>query len=85
MRIALAASLALLLLVSAVSPHVHSAARGTQECAVCLVRGADVPRSEVPDLAPLPSPESEPPAIPDLAPLAGAPQGAVPGQSPPAA
>jgi hypothetical protein len=85
MRPLLAALLALHLVLVAFGPHVHSAAHGAEECAVCVVRAADVAESQEPDLSPSPLPVGAPAAAPGLAPVTGAPLGAVPGQSPPAA
>jgi hypothetical protein len=83
MRAFVAAGLALVLLVAAAGPHVHTAAHGDESCAVCVARHADVPRAESPDLTPVPIVEAAPQLAPRRAPVTGAPLGAVPGQSPP--
>ncbi len=85
MRALVAAGLALVLLVVAAGPHVHTAAHGAESCAVCVARNADVARSETPDMTPEPLVAGDPAPAPALAPVSGAPLGAVPGQSPPAA
>jgi hypothetical protein len=85
MRTAVAAALAVLVLATVLPAHVHAGAAGADRCAVCLARSADVARSETPDVAPLAFPEGEASRSPGLPPVAGAPLGAVPGQSPPAA
>ena len=72
-------------LAAAASPHVHAGHPPADEpCPACLVRGADVPGPVVPDLAPPVSPAEAVTPVPGLAPVTGAPLGAVPGQSPPA-
>jgi hypothetical protein len=86
MRAVLAAALALSLALAAAAPHVHLGAHGAEECAACLVRGSsDVARCQTPDLAPRSAQAVEVASAPGLHPVTGAPQGAVPGQSPPAA
>jgi hypothetical protein len=86
MRSALvAAGLALLLVLTAAAPHVHTGPHGEHDCAVCLVRTADAARSETPDVAPPALVVVSAPLAPGLAPVTGAPLGAIPGQSPPAA
>ena len=85
MRAALAAALALALALAAVAPHVHLGERGSHECAACLVRGAAPARPQTPDVAPRPAPAVAVVLAPGLHPVTGAPLGAVPGQSPPAA
>ena len=85
MRAAIATALALLVLLGAAAPHVHAGARGDHDCVVCTVRGAQEARSETPDLAPVAHAEGLPPQRPGLAPVTGAPLGAIPGQSPPVA
>ncbi len=86
MRAALTALLALHLVLTAVAPHVHLDAGGGHEpCAVCVTRTATAAASQVPDLTAPEAPAAEVVAAPGLAPVTGAPLGAVPGQSPPAA
>jgi hypothetical protein len=85
MRALLAAGLAVLVALSAAAPHVHAGPRGAQDCAACVVRNADVARSETPDTLPAMVVAGEAPAVPGLPPVTGAPLGAIPGQSPPRA
>jgi hypothetical protein len=82
MRALLAAGMALFLVFTAAAPHVH--AHGPEQCAVCVVRNADVAHDETPDAAQAPQVLGAAPAAPGLPPVSGAPLGAVPGQSPPA-
>lgn len=84
MRAVLATLLALSLLVAVAGPHVHAHA-GTDGCAVCVLRHADEPRAEVPDVVPAVHEAGEIASAPGLPPVTGAPLGAIPGQSPPAA
>ena len=83
MRALAAAGLALVLLVAAAGPHVHTAAHGTESCAVCVARHADVPSTPTPDVAPIAVVTDAPELAPTWPPVPGAPLGAVPGQSPP--
>jgi hypothetical protein len=83
MRALLAAGLALFLVLLAGAPHAH--AHGAEECAVCLVRQGDAARDETPDVAPCAPVVGDATGAPELSPVHGAPLGAVPGQSPPAA
>jgi hypothetical protein len=85
MRALVAAVLALALVVAAVAPHVHAHAGSGDECAVCTLRHTAPPRSEIPDVAPAVVVSGDPSGAPGLPPVSGAPLGAVPGQSPPAA
>jgi hypothetical protein len=85
MRPAVAAALALFLLVTAAGPHVHTGPHGREDCAVCVVRNADVARTATPDVAPVAFVAGDPPPSPGLPPVSGAPLGAIPGQSPPGA
>jgi len=85
MRAIVAAALTVLLLLVAAGPHVHVAGHGTEECAVCVARGADVAEPQTPDVAPVAVPAGDAPLAPGPAPVDGAPLGAIPGQSPPRA
>ncbi len=85
MRALVAAGLALVLLVAAAGTHVHSGPHGANDCGACVVRNADVAASETPDVTPVPFVAAAPQLAPRLSPVSGAPLGAVPGQSPPAA
>lgn len=83
MRALAAVLLVLSLVVAAAEPHVH-AGSARDDCALCVLRHADVPRSEAPDVAPVVRETGEAVASPGLPPVTGAPLGAIPGQSPPA-
>ncbi|MFY3744891.1 hypothetical protein ACOQFB_13355 [Anaeromyxobacter sp. Red801] len=84
MRALLAAGLALFLVFAAGGHHVHAPGpHGADHCAVCAVRSADVAHDETPDVAPRPVLEDVVEPARGLAPVLGAPLGAVPGQSPP--
>jgi hypothetical protein len=86
MRAAFAALLALILVVAGATPHVHAHAQTSgDECALCTVRHAAPPSLALPDVAPIVHVEGVASAAPGLPPVFGAPLGAVPGQSPPAA
>jgi hypothetical protein len=87
MRAVLAAALSLFLAFVALAPHVHVDAHGTQECGVCVAsgRGAEPVESRAPDVAPRSVVLLPVLLEPGLAPVLGAPLGAVPGQSPPRA
>lgn len=85
MRAALALLLAVAVLALSGVPHVHAAGHDGQECAACAApRAAAAPVAAL-DLAPAPAVEPLVVAAPGLAPVTGAPLGAIPGQSPPAA
>lgn len=90
MRALLAACLALALALAVglgAASHAHGSGEdhGPTRCAVCAVRAADLPAGALPDPAADDAPAGEVavsrPAVP---PVTGAPQGAIPGQSPPA-
>ena len=87
MRAVVAACLALLLLALAAAPHVHTGPRGAEDCAVCVVRNADPAlTTTAPDLSPARWIAGDAVLLaPGLPPVAGAPLGAIPGQSPPRA
>lgn len=85
MRALLAAGLALLLVLVTAGPHAHGGPHGEHDCAVCVVRGAAEATSATPDVAPVATAVEAPLLPPGLAPVTGAPLGAIPGQSPPAA
>jgi hypothetical protein len=82
MRALLAAGLALLFVLTAAAPHVHT--HGTEQCAVCVVRHGDAARDETPQVAPLTVVGDAPQVELGFPPVYGAPLGAIPGQSPPA-
>jgi hypothetical protein len=84
MRSVLAAALAVLLLGAAMGPHVHLGPHGDHDCVACQARGAEEAHSETPDVIPVRVRFVEVVLEPVVgAPPTGAPQGAVPGQSPP--
>lgn len=86
MRSLVATVLALVLVAAAAVPHVHAeAGSGGDECTLCTVRQATPTSSAQPDVAPLVHVAGDAAAAPGLPPVYGAPLGAVPGQSPPAA
>lgn len=85
MRALAAAVLALGLVIVAAVPHGHPAGHGGADCTACVARHGDVARSETPDVAPQVRHAEPVVAEPGVAPVTGAPLGAVPGQSPPAA
>lgn len=85
MRAALAVLVALALLAGVVAPHAHAAPRAPDECPACVLRHAAAPPAEPPDVAPRVHELDAPSRAPGLPPVAGAPLGAIPGQSPPAA
>lgn len=85
MRALLAAGLVLVLALGAAAPHEHAGTPESEDCAACIVRSADVPGEEAPELAPGLAPEGAAALAPGLPPVSGAPLGAIPGQSPPVA
>jgi hypothetical protein len=84
MRALVAAALVLALLAAVSGSHVHPH-QGHDDCAVCVLRSADAPAADVPDVAPVVRAAGDVTGVPDLPPVTGAPLGAVPGQSPPRA
>jgi hypothetical protein len=84
MRALLAVALALSILLGVAAPHVHLGGHGTESCAVCVLRNADVPHGEAPDVAPRVHAVVAVVGAPTPPPVTGAPLGAIPGQSPPA-
>ncbi|HTN52406.1 MAG TPA: hypothetical protein VML50_08410 [Anaeromyxobacter sp.] len=84
MRVLLATGIAIFLIVAAGAPHVHGA-RGAQDCAVCVARAAEPLGDPTTDLQPIRAFATPIPPAPGLAPVHGAPLGAIPGQSPPTA
>jgi hypothetical protein len=85
-RLVFAALVTLSVLAAAVSPHAHAGGlHAGERCAACVVRAADAVSLEIPDLEPTDVPAGEAAAAPGLSPVTGAPLGAIPGQSPPAA
>jgi hypothetical protein len=84
MRALVAVVLAVGLVVMAGVPHGHASGHGAGDCALCIARQGDVARSETPDVSPAVLHAEPVAAGPGIAPVTGAPLGAVPGQSPPA-
>lgn len=86
LRALLAAGLAALLAASAAHGHVHAGGDPHEApCAVCQLRSAEPSGAETPDVAPAAFAEGAVARSPGLPPVTGAPLGAIPGQSPPAA
>jgi hypothetical protein len=85
MRAVLATALSLYLALAALAPHVHVGPHGAEDCAVCVARGGEVATCRTPDLAPAAVVAGQAVLAPGLAPVTGAPLGAIPGQSPPRA
>jgi len=85
MRAALALLGVLAVLATAVAPHHHGGALGSHACAACVTRGGEPARDEAPDVAPPATHARLVASPPRQATASGAPQGAVPGQSPPLA
>ena len=85
MRAALAATLSLYLALVAVAPHALglTGGHGGEQCAVCVARGGEPAQAQAPCTAPVDLPAGEVVLAPGLAPVDGAPLGAIPGQSPP--
>jgi hypothetical protein len=84
MRSLLAAALAVILVGAAMGPHIHLGPHGDHDCVACQARGVEEARSETPDVAPERVRFLGLVQVPVEAPPAGAPLGAIPGQSPPA-
>jgi hypothetical protein len=86
MRVLVALVLSVAVALAAAAPHLHlHAAQGGEECAVCQARSGEAATRQSPDLRPADPPVETVAAWPVLRPVAGAPLGAVPGQSPPLA
>jgi len=85
MRAVVSTLLALHLVLAAFVPHVHVESAGSEPCAVCVSRAPAVAGSGTPDVAPEAVLAGEAQLVPGLAPVTGAPLGAIPGQSPPSA
>jgi hypothetical protein len=84
MRRLTAALLAAAVVALAWAPHVHAGVRGENECAACIVRTAEPVADQPLELAPPPAGRAAAVVAPAQPLPAGAPLGAVPGQSPPA-
>ena len=85
MRAVLALTVAVLLASGAALPHAHAGPYGTHSCLACATGSGEEAASAIPDLAPRQVVAVEASASPGMAPVLGAPLGAVPGQSPPVA
>ena len=84
MRAIVAATLALLVAVAAGVPHAHVRTHGAEDCIACAAGQGNAAHDETPDVAPTAGVSAAPALEPGLAPVSGAPLGAIPGQSPPA-
>ncbi len=84
-RVLVAIATAALLLVGVAAPHHHAGHAGAHECVACTVGGALEATDATPEVAPAPATDLVAAAVPRSVPAAGAPLGAVPGQSPPLA
>ena len=85
MRALLSVMAILLVLATAVAPHVHGGELGRHACVACVIASGCEPASaETPDVAPLDVTADEVALEPGVSPVSGRPLGAVPGQSPPA-
>jgi hypothetical protein len=84
-RAILAVLLAVAVLALAGAPHVHATGHDGQECAACAASRAAAAPASTPDVAPAPQFAERVVLAPGLAPVTGAPLGAIPGQSPPVA
>ncbi len=84
-RFVFAIATAVLVLLAAGAPHAHDGRLGTHACAACLAAGAEAASCETPDVAPRRLVVAALPQVAPEPPVTGAPLGAVPGQSPPAA
>ncbi len=84
-RALLAAAAISLVLLTTIAPHVHGGVLGRHSCVACATASGEEAGCAEPDMAP---PhlvgEAAIPSAPEP-PVTGAPLGAVPGQSPPAA
>jgi hypothetical protein len=85
-RAALSLLAVLLVLVTAVAPHVHAGDAGRHGCVACVVSssGCEEAGSEIPEVGPPPEASATIPSELSVFPVTGRPLGAVPGQSPPA-
>jgi hypothetical protein len=85
MRSILAVLLAVAMLALAGAPHAHAHAveHDAPDCAACAMPRAAMPSVPALDLAPAPVVEATIELAPPIAPVTGAPLGAIPGQSPP--
>jgi hypothetical protein len=81
----MAIAAAVLVLVTAVAPHVHDGALGRHACAACVTAGGAVASSETPEVEPLATRPERLVLRPTSAVAPGFPVGAVRGQSPPQA
>jgi len=84
MRAVVSTVLVAVLVAMAAASHVHQGVHGDHDCPACLARTVDAARSETPDVAPVRVGFVEVVAEPAQVIRAGAPLGAIPGQSPPA-
>ena len=85
MRAALAIATVVLVLLTAAAPHSHASHLGQHGCAACVTAGGEEAVRHTPRVAPLAAPAADVLTEPRAVPASGAPLGAIPGQSPPAA
>lgn len=85
MRSLLALAAVLLVLATGVAPHTHEGALGRHACVACVANGAEEAGCASPDVAPRQLGTEAVAAAAPAPPVTGAPLGAIPGQSPPAA
>jgi hypothetical protein len=83
-RVLVALTTAVLLLAGVAAPHHHAAPGGGHECVACTVGSGLEARDATPAVAPVVHREMAVVAVPGADPVTGVPQGAIPGQSPPA-
>jgi len=84
-RALLAAAAALLVLLTAVAPHAHESALGRHACVACVAAGGEEAVCTSPDVTPRRLAVATVTQSAPEPPVTGAPLGAIPGQSPPAA
>jgi hypothetical protein len=84
-RIVLAALFAAYIALVAAMPHGHGGAHDEHECIACSTAASEVCEPASPDIAPRALPLELLALEPESVPSSGAPLGAIPGQSPPAA
>ena len=83
MRVLVAVILSAVVVAMSAAPHVHDGAHGDHDCPACLARTIEPARTETPNVAPVRVQFFGAVFEPTLVVPAGAPLGAVPGQSPP--
>lgn len=84
-RALLAAAAILLVLATEFAPHTHQGPLGRHACVACTAAAGEEAACASPDVAPARVVAADLPRAVHAPPVTGAPLGAVPGQSPPAA